>query len=239
MNSKVALLSLALASSTFALDEYLPLGKGVLELDAGVNPVYPEVGDAGVNIPLQAKYGVMNGMDLELGLNYAASGSATGLAQPDIAAKYSIGTSGAAVFVDLALPFATGDLDAPGTGLGITPGIVFGKNYGQIQAVAKASYQLNMKDDSFTKGNVLDVYLKPGYMVNDKLSGYVGLDYKMTGKSDPATTDGTTFTLLPGVTYTLSPTVAFEANVPIIVSNDVGGKDWGIWASVYYTIPAM
>jgi hypothetical protein len=50
---------------------------------------------------------------------------------------------------------------------------------------------------------------------------------------------GYDLTLWPGATYTLSPSVAFEANVPIVVAEDASpdGKSWGIWASVYYTLP--
>jgi hypothetical protein len=74
-------------------------------------------------------------------------------------------------------------------------------------------------------------------MIDDKLAAYVGLDFKMVGESDPVSTDGNIVTLLPGVTYTLSPTLAFEANLPIVLSNDVGETSWGIWASVYWTMP--
>ena len=117
---------------------------------------------------------------------------------------------------------------------------MYGKNFDKIQAVAKASYQINMEDDDVTAGNVLDIYLKPGYMIDDKLAAYVGLDFKMTGEPDPSgptSVDGNTITLLPGATYVVSPAISLEANVPIVLSNDVGPTSWGILASVYYTLP--
>jgi hypothetical protein len=240
MKTKVALMCLGLVSAGFCVDEYLPIAPSTLEVDVGVNPVFPEVGDMSFGIPLQIKYGIMPGLDVEVATNYTASGAATGLVQPDIAAKYSIGSTGFAAYLDVVLPFSTGDFDVAGAGLGIAPGIVYGKNFDKIQAVAKASYLLNMEKDGLTNGNVLDVFLKPGYMVDDKLAGYVGVDFKMTGKPDPAgpgAVDGNTITLLPGATYTVSPSIALEANVPIVLSNDLGGTSWGVWASVYYTMP--
>lgn len=229
MKNKIAVLSLALASSVFALDEYLPVAPQTLELDAGISHLSPEVGDAALSIPLQAKYGVMPGMDLELALNYGVSGS-TGLAQPELAAKYAIGATGIAAFVNLLLPVATGDKDVPGSGLGIAPGAVFGKNYDKVQAVAMAYYQINMEDDGVTPDNIFRLYLKPGYMVNEKLAGYVGLDYAMQG-------DANSTKLVPGLTYVLSPALALEANVPVVIAESNVGKSWGIWASVYYTLP--
>jgi hypothetical protein len=223
---KVALLSLALASSVFALDEYLPVGPKTLEVDVGVSYVTPEVGDASAALPLQVKYGVMPGLDLELYTDLGVSGS-TGLTPPQVAAKYAIGATGLAGFVNVVLPFAAGDFtDA---GLGIAPGVVYGKNYGKIQAVGLAAYQINLDEGA---DDALRIFLKPGYMVNDKLAGYVGLDYNKAG-------DVNSTKLVPGVTYTQSATLSYEANLPIVVAESGAGKSWGIWASVYYTIPGM
>lgn len=225
MKSKVALLSLALASSTFALDEYLPVAPDALELDVGVSHLAPDVGDASQGIPLQAKYGIMAGLDAELGLNYGINGS-TGLAQPEVAAKYMLpGDMGLAAYVNFVLPFATGDFDNDPK-LSIAPGLVYGKNYGQFQAVALASYQINTADGV---DDNIRVYLKPGYMVNDKLAGYVGIDYNKAG-------DVNSTKLAPGITYMQSSTLSFEANVPFVVAESGAGKSWGINASVYYTM---
>jgi hypothetical protein len=227
---------LGLVTAGFCVDEYLPIAPQTLEVDVGVNPVIGE-NTTVTGLPvLQLKYGILPGLDVEAAVNYY-TGDASGLGQPELAVKYAIGSTGLAPYLNLVLPVASGDKDVPGAGLGIQPGVVFGKNFDKVQAVAKAFYQINMEDDGFTNGNVLGIYLKPGYMIDDKLAAYVGLDFKMTGESDPATFDGNTIALLPGATYTLSPALAFEANVPIVLSNDVGETSWGIWASVYWTIP--
>jgi hypothetical protein len=226
MKSKIALLSLALASSVFALDEYLPLGPGILELDGGVSYVKPDGGDAAIALPLQAKYGVVPGLDIEIYTDLGVSGS-TGLTPPQIAGKYAIGATGLAGFVNVVLPFAAGDFSD--AGLGIAPGVVYGKNYGQIQAVGLASYQINIDD---AVDDQLRIFLKPGYMFNDKAAGYVGLDYNKQGAANYTK-------LVPGVTYTLSSTLALEANLPIVVAENGPGKSWGIWASLYYTMPSM
>jgi len=229
MKTTIALLSLGLVSTAFCLDEYMPMVKGKTEVDVGALYVTPEVGDAATSVPLQVKYGLMAGLDLELGTTYATASGASGLSQPQVAAKYAIGDNGIAVFVNVALPFATGDLSNGYKGLGIAPGLVYGKNYGKIQAVGLASYQLNMKDaDDLESDNALTVYLKPGYMVSDKLAVYAGVVYWSAGSANSTTVQ-------PGITYTISDMVALEANVPYVVST-TGAKSWGILASLYFTL---
>jgi hypothetical protein len=119
--------------------------------------------------------------------------------------------------------------------------VVFGKNYGKIQAVAKASYQINLENgDDYKNGNILNVYLKPGYMVNDKLAGYLGLDYTSISETEIAGTglgdEGSLITVVPGVTYTHSSQLSFEANVPITVSGEMAPAYWGIGLFAYYTL---
>lgn len=241
MRIKLAILSLGLASSVFALDEYMPLDKGVLELDAGVTHETPDVGDAALSIPLQVKYGVMNGLDVELGLSYATAENASGLDQPSLALKYKLPDMPLAAYVNVVLPFATGDLDVPGLNLGITPGVLYQLNSGMISTILGASYQLNLEADDVKEGNLLTVFAKPSYAVSGELGAYVFATYHMHMEGETAGNgngdDGYDLVLAPGVTYTLSPSVAFEANIPFTVVEDNMGKAWGIWASVYYTLP--
>jgi hypothetical protein len=239
MKSRVALMCLGLVTAGFCVDEYLPIAPKTLEVDVGVNPTFYD-GATVTTLPvLQLKYGVMSGMDIEFAANYYI-GDATGLGQPDLAVKYAIGSTGLGAYLDVVLPFATDDKDNAAIALGIAPGLVYGKNFDKIQAVAKASYLFNLEGDDATANNVLDIYLKPGYMIDDKLAAYVGVDIKMYGESEAAgvTADGGSgFYIAPGVTYTYSPTMAFEANVPIVLNDDINGESWGIWASVYWTLP--
>lgn len=231
---KVAAISLALASSVFALDEYLPIAPKAIEVDVGVTHNAPDGGDASQAIPLAVKYGIMEGLTLELATDYSAAENNSGVGQPQVALKYAIGDMGLAPFLNVLLPVATGDRSSNGwAGTAFAPGVVYGKNYGQISAVALASYQINMDDGDFkAPDNALTLFLKPGYIVNDKLVGYVGLNHLAQG-------DISSTKLVPGVTYTLSPTVAFEANLPYVVAESNSGKGWTLNAYVYYTIPGM
>jgi hypothetical protein len=229
MKNKVAVLSLALASSVFALDEYLPIAPNALEIDVGVSHNAPDGPDAYQTIPLAVKYGVMEGLTLELATDFSMQDPGGGLGQPALAAKYTV-ADGIAVLANVVLPFATGDREAGYKGLGIGPGVIYGKNHGKISAVGMAYYQLNMKDaDDIEADNALRVFLKPGYIVNDKLVGYVGLDYNMAG-------DVSSTKLVPGVTYVLSSALALEANLPYVVVSDPEANFWGLNVALYYTL---
>lgn len=238
---RIALLSLALAGGAFALDEYMPLAPGVLELDAGISHVSPDGGSASQSIPLQVKYGIVSGLDVELGLSYSLADNASGLDQPALALKYQLPDMDLAAYVNVVLPFATGDLDAPGLNTGITPGVLYQLNSGAISTILGASYQLNLEADDVKEGDVLTVMAKPSYAVSGELGAYVFATYHMHMEGEVGGNglgnDGYDVVLAPGVTYTLSPAVAFEANVPFTVVEDNVGKSWGVWASVYYTLP--
>lgn len=230
MNNKIAALSLALASSVFALDEYLPIAPKALEIDVGVSHVAPEVGDAYQAIPLAVKYGVTDKLTLELATDFSLQDPGGGLGQPAIAAKYLV-TGDIAVLANVVLPFASGDRSNGYKGLGIAPGVIYGKTYdNNFTAAALAYYQINLKDgDDIEVDDILNVYLKPGYLVNDKLMAYVGLNYTMQG-------DANQTKLLPGITYALSPALALEANVPFVVAESNAGKYWGINVALYFTL---
>jgi hypothetical protein len=249
MKNKIALLSLALASSVFALDEYMPLNKGVLELDAGINPIFLDPEGTVIGVPLQAKYGIMDGLDVELGLYYASldedaggGASASGFTQPAVAVKYKVPGMDLAAFVNVTLPFATGDFDVDGLNLGVSPGVLYNHTLTpEISAILGAQYQINMEADDIKDGNILGLLAKPNYAVSKELGAYVLANYNMYSETEVAGTgmgdDGYAFILSPGITYTLSPSIAFEANLPYVVAEDNYGKSVGIWASVYYTLP--
>jgi len=251
MKTKIAIMSLALVSMGFCLDEYMPIAPKTLELDGGYAPSFGTGGWAGStsysatgspmtnNIPLQVKYAIMAGLDAELGWTFSSAnndaGGASGFMQPDLAVKYAIPNSNYGVFLDVALPFATGDYNVSGIPTGISIGGVTGQTFGKIQAVGKASYQYNLKAGGVKSQDVLDVYLKPGYSVSDALGAYLGLDYNMKTDGD-ATTSPYVFSILPGVTYTQSKMLAYEVNVPFNVLGQDATSSWGVWASVYVTL---
>lgn len=233
MKNKIAVLSLAMASSVFALDEYLPIAPKAIEIDVGVSHVAPEVGDAFQKVPLAVKYGLAEGLTLELATDFSLQDPGGGLGQPELAVKYALPVEGLAVLGNVVLPFATGDRGDMYKGLGIAPGLVYGRNYDRISVAALAFYQINLKDsDDFEADDKLRVFLKPGYIVDEKLTAYVGVNFESQG-------DANATTLMPGATYTVSPSVALEANVPFVVAESNWGKYWGINAALYYTIPGM
>jgi hypothetical protein len=243
MKNKIALLCLGLASAGFALDEYMPLNKGVLELDAGINPVFPDAGGMVTNVPLQVKYGIMDGLDVELGWAFASAnddaGGGSGFGQPALALKYKIPDLDLAAYVNLTLPFATGDNDVDSLNMGITPGVLYQMVSGPVTTILGASYQINLEADDVKRGNILSLMAKPSYAVTEYVGAYLGLTYTMTGETELAGTgqgnDVSGFTLWPGFTAALTKELAYEVNLPVVFVD--GSMDsWGIWASVYYTL---
>ena len=252
MKMKIALLSLGLVSLGFSLDEYMPIAPKTLELDGGYSPIfgtggYDSTGTKGSasgspmthNVPLQVKYAIMNGLDAELAFTFASqntdAGGASGFLQPDIALKYALPNMPFAAFVDVTLPFATGDYDVSGIPTGIAVGGVSGKTFDKIQATAKVMYKYNLKTSGVKPQDLFDVFLKPGYTISDALGAYLGIDYNMNTDGD-ATTSPYLISLLPGVTYTQNKTLAYEVNVPLTVAGQSNGAYWGVWASVYVTL---
>ncbi len=243
MKSKIAVLSLALAGSVFALDEYMPISKGALEIDVGVshlNPTKPEGIDAFQGIPLAFKYGITSDLTVELASFYSLQENFSGLTQPGLALKYKLPNLDLAAFVNVVLPFATGDQDVPGLNLGIAPGVLYNHTFGPVSAIFGAYYQLNFESDDIKWGNELSLLAKPAFGINEQLAAYVGVNYIMYGETEIFGTglgdDGYELSLAPGVTYTLSDKLAFEANVPFTVAENTGFRAWGINALVYYTL---
>jgi predicted porin len=186
----------------------------------------------------------MTGLDVELAWTYASAnddaGGGSGFAQPAVALKYKLPSMDLSLFVNLTLPFATGDFDVPGLNMGIAPGALYQMTHGKITTILGAQYQLNLEADDVKDGNVLALLAKPSYAVNDKMGVYLWVGYNMYAESEVAGTgagdESTAFIVGPGVTYTISDKLALEANLPITVADDVN-KAWGIWASLYYTLP--
>lgn len=240
MKSRIAFLSLALAGSVFALDEYMPINKNAIEIDVGVSHVKPDGGDAFQGIPLAVKYGITSDLTLELASGYSLQDNASGLWQPDLALKYKVPNLDLAVFVNVTLPFATGDQDVPGLNLGLAPGVLYNLTTGPVSTILGAYYQLNFEADDIKDGNVLGLLAKPAYGINEQLAAYLRVDYLMYGETEFGGNglgdDGYELLLAPGVTYTLSDKLSFEANVPFTVAEDNVGKYWGINAALYYTL---
>src|SRR5690606_10346414 len=104
-----------------------------------------------------------------------------------------------------------------------------------------AQYQLNLESDDVKEGNIIGLLAKPSYAVSPELGVYLLANYNMYAETEFSGTglgdDGFVFVLSPGLTYTVSPTIAIEANLPFVVAEENVGKSWGIWAAAYFTIP--
>jgi Putative MetA-pathway of phenol degradation len=270
MKKAVAMMSLAMAGTSFGLDEYLPVEAGKLEVDVGYSLInstgaYDPDGEKqdladgesamGHAIPLQLKYGIIPGLDVEVLWAFQMASyknedldideSASGLGQPEIALKYALMDVGVGAYVNFIAPFATGDFadpDSPPMALAL--GAVYSKLFvPQFNLTAQLQYKLNFEaEDSTQDGNVLTVYAKPEFRFNEFGGAYLGLKYDMTGESSfdgesRKDTDGYLFTLLPGWNATWLPTVSTEVNVPFTLMGKNAEATWGINAAVYVTVP--
>lgn len=275
MKKVVAIIGLAMIGSSFGLDEYLPVEAGKLEVDLGygftnVTGEYDPDGEKqdlpdgssqmGHAIPLQLKYGIMPGLDVEVLWAFqmasiesdaippfipAMDESVSGFGQPEIALKYAMMDIGAGAYVNFVAPFATGDFadpDAPPMALSL--GAVYSKLFvPQFNLTAQLNYRLNFEAENKSQdGNVFTLYAKPEFRFNEFGGAYLGLRYDMFGESqfdgDAQTdTDGYLFSLLPGWNATWLPTVATEVNVPITLMGKNSEAFWGVNAAVYVTIP--
>ena len=268
MKKKILAVTLGLVSAGFCVNEYMPVEKGKLEIDGGysfakITGFYDEDGEKqdlanGVDptlhgLPLQLKYGIFPGLDVELAwtgiIGNEAAGDLGGFAQPEIALKYGMADIGAGAFVNLTLPFVTGNLDTPDDpAMGVSLGAVYGNRFGDFRATGMAAYKLNFENkDKFKDGNVLTVYLKPEAMWTEFIGTYLGLRYEMFGESESAGNgakdDGYLLSVAPGLNAQLLPNLAYEVNIPITVMGKSNSpiinpnpSSWSIWASVYYTL---
>jgi hypothetical protein len=258
--TKIAIACLGLASASFAVDEYLPIGPGAWELDAGYSLTkgtgsydangdkQDAVGDPMVHgIPLQIKYGVATGMDLELYLPVTSqnddAGGKTGVDRPELALKYSNPnwkTWG--LYLNLVLPVGLSDFSSnptPGTAVGL--GGVYADQFSeQFRLVGLASYQYSVPSGDDKNSDILTLFAKPEYVVNSQTGVYLGLKYNMYGESEAAGTgkgdDGYVVTVLPGLNFKQDDKISYEVNLPVTVMGKSQAAYWGIWASIYYSM---
>ncbi|MDB5047732.1 MAG: hypothetical protein JWO30_803 [Fibrobacteres bacterium] len=273
MKKVLAIVGFALIGSSFGLDEYLPVEKSKLEVDlaygfmsatggydsSGKKQDLPDGFSQSQNaIPLQLKYGIMPGLDVEafwafgiIGIKSDAVGpipatdkSFSGFTQPDIAVKYAMMDIGAGVFLDYTLPFATGDFADPDQPpMALAFGAVYTKLFmPKFNLTGLLQYKLNFEDKGkFKDGNVFSIYAKPEFRFNEFGGAYLGLRYDMAGEgafdgTSVKDSDASLFTLLPGWNATWLPNVATEVNVPLTLMGKNNTASWGINANVYYTV---
>lgn len=254
---------LAAASSVLAWDEYGALGAKKLEIDAMINyysllGTYDEdgkkqdlpsgVSGSAIAPVLGVKYGIIDGLDVELAVPYSSvtaeagdeKETSSGLAQPNIAVKYTH-ASGFGGFVAVDLPFASEEIsEDPATSLYFA--LQYTKTFGKLALNDYILYNTTLEVEKYKPADELWVYVKPQYNVTDKIGPYLGVMYTTTiGKEkydgEDMEGDGSNLlTVVPGVNFIVSDAIGIEANVPVSVMGKASDAGVGVYAGFYYTI---
>jgi len=266
--NKIAIATvLTVACGAFAWDEYTPVAAKKLEIDAmytykSITGYYDadgkkqdyldETGSSlspASNTPsLQLKYGVIDGLDVELVgyyvINNKDAGDKSGFDRTSIDVKYVHPTLGIGGFIGADLPFGSKDIVQGGANPNTTLhfALKYDKVFGPVAFDSWAAYFLNLENKDKSKfGDALDIYLKPQYNVTDKIGPYLGLDYTNTFKSKTLGTEnddaGYLFTIKPGINYVISDMFSVEATVPVTLLGKNNAASWAIYAGFYTVLP--
>ncbi|MEK7392230.1 MAG: hypothetical protein AAB214_06660 [Fibrobacterota bacterium] len=251
---------LALTSGAFAYDEYGTVAKGKTEVDvmyahtlgmgtydADAKKQDAEGSPVTYNPSLQVKYGVLDGLDVELSANYLIynkdAGDASGLNKPQLDVKYvhALGFGG---LIGVDLPFGGKDIVGKNPVAALRVGPVLAKTIDKMVFNGWALVAVNFEDKDKNKAaNGLDVYFKPQYNVTDKIGPYLGVDYQTNlGKGQKVDEDGNTYkhdpksyllTVKPGINYILDGTYSAELNVPVTVIGQNNTATAGVYVGFY------
>lgn len=254
---KIAILALA-ASSAFAYDEYGTVKARSLEADVMythtfITGDYDEDGDkqdaegspASMNPALQLKYGIMDGLDVEVVVPYVITnedaGDVSGLSKPQLDVKY-LHPVGVGALVGVDLPLGGEDIVGSDPAMALRLGAILSKSIDKLALNGWALYTLNFEDGSDSKykaGDVIDIYAKPQYNVTDKIGPYLGIDFQKSFDSefDGESNDnaGYLLTLKPGLNYIINDKFGAELNVPVTVLGKYYGASVSIYAGLYST----
>ena len=229
---KIALAAvLAAATGAMAWDEYGALGARKLEVDAmfnyyGYTGGYDEDGTkqdadgspAAMNPVLGLKYGIIDGLDVELAVPYLmlnkdyAGDDLNGLDRVNLGVKYTHPGTGLGGFLAVDLPLGSKDIvgEDPATSIHVAAQYI--KTFGPVFLADFVKYQLNLEVEDVKKADMLEIYVKPQYNVTDKIGPYVGIDYAFNvgdGKKISDPTEGLTseeIALLVSAGEDLTPT---------------------------------
>lgn len=261
---------LVAASSVLAFDQYLPLSKGKLETDVmfthtagtgfydGDGKKQDAEGSPAVEMPsIQLKYGIIDGLDAELYLEYdfvnedaSATGEAvSGLVRPQLALKYAHPELGLGGYLNVALPVGSEDLVGKDPATTINVGAIYGKTFGPAVVNTYAEYQFNTEVEKY-KQDAIHAYLQGQYNATDKIGPYLGVDYIQALEASydgeaVSKSGGYLLTLKPGANFIATDAIALELTVPVTVlgksaeGEDGGftaGSSWSVYAGFYYTI---
>ena len=257
---KLVTLALLAATGSFAFDQYLPVAKGKLETDvmfgySSMSGFYDADGEkqdvpsgyspAVMTPALQLKYGIIDGLDVSLAVNYAMynedAGDVSGLGAPELAVKYVVADLGVGGFLNLTMPFGSEDIVGEEPGMGIMGGVIYGKTFGQVVVNALAGYEFNTENGAKMKQDNLSIYARGQYNVTPMVGPYLGVDFnksfdmKYDGEAIDETA-GQLLTLKPGANIVINEQMAAELTVPVTVLGKNNTASWGIAAGFYYTL---
>ncbi|HQF53744.1 MAG TPA: hypothetical protein PK208_01365 [Fibrobacteria bacterium] len=204
-------------------------------------------GSPAVMMPgLQVKYGIIDGLDVEVALAYAMknedAGDVSGLAKPEIGLKYVAPDLGVGGFLNVELPFGSEDIVGENPQTKIQGGVIYGKAFGQIAVNALAGYVFETEEkDLKSKQDALEIYAQGQYNVNEMIGPYLGVEFFKTfdAQYDGETVEesaGYLLTLQPGVNVTIDANMAAELSVPVTVMGKSNPAAWGIAAAFKYSI---
>jgi len=251
---------LALSAGAFAYDEYGTVAKGKTEVDAMYTHTFgtggydadgkkqdAEGSPASMVPSLQVKYGIIDGLDVELAGSYTIynkdAGDVSGLGKPQLDVKY-VHALGFGALIGVDLPFGGKDIVGENPTVALRVGPVLAKTIDKVALNGWALYTLNFEDkDKNKSADGLDVYFKPQYNVTDKIGPYLGIDYQTNiGKKQYADFDGATVkedpksylvTLKPGINYVIDGTYSAELNVPVTVVGQNNSASVAVYVGFY------
>lgn len=204
---------LAASTSVLAWDEYGALSAKKLEIDAMVNytsltggydpdgkkeDLPSDVSMTTISPVLGVKYGIIDGLDVELAVPYVSSTmefgdedeSVSGLGATNIGVKYTH-TTGFGGFVAVDLPFGSEDIVGKDPATSIYAAVQYTKTFGQVALCDYILYKTTLEVEDMKPADLLDIYIKPQYNVTDKIGPYLGIDYQMNLGKEKTVVDPT------------------------------------------------
>lgn len=201
MKKIASLAVLAATSSVFAWDEYGALSAKKLEVDVMLNyttvtgayeedgkkeDIPSDVSISYLNPVLGVKYGIIDGLDVELAVPYSSNTmefgdedeSVSGVGYTNLGVKYTHAT-GFGGFVAVDLPFGSEDIVSPDPATSIYAALQYTKTFGKVALNDFVLYKTTLEVNDMKPADLLQIYIKPQYNVTDKIGLYLGLDYQM------------------------------------------------------------
>jgi hypothetical protein len=257
------LTALSMASSLFALDEYMPVPPRVMQIDMGfersaIAGQYgsdwesngAEIEDNPTALPMQGKFGLLDKLEASMGITYLFVDAAghTGLDRPVLALKYGDPVTGGGGFLAISLPVGFEDIMNSGNFATMTFGGMYDKDFPQWKLFSNASYSFNTEDDNKTKIDQLHFFAKPEYPLPIKgltaKNQYLGVNLGMTYdfyfnrmvKAQSIDEGAHLFTVAPGAYYTFNKILGAEMGIPMTLAGQNQAESMSFRMKLIFTL---